>query len=405
MARGSDAAPLARLCRSAARCQSRGADSGQGRGAGPLQHGLHRHPAAAARGERVAARARARQQRSGGAGAGAAHMSGGGEDWRPSASRERLIARAALLARAREFFAARAVLEVDTPLVVNAPVSDVHIHCASVQLAPQRPAAPQPATPALRFLHASPEYAMKRLLAAGSGDIYQICHVVRGLESGRLHNPEFTLIEWYRLGFSLEALMDEVEALVRELLGEVSAQRSSERISYQDAFLRELALDPFTAPEAALAQAAQPLGFAGAGADRDVWLELLMASLVGPRLGREALTFVHGYPATQAALARLDPREPRAARRFELYCDGIELAHRFHELAAPNEQRARFERDNAQRRRLGLPVFPPDERLLTALACGFPDCTGVALGFDRTLMLATGAAHIEEVLAFPTARA
>ncbi len=332
-------------------------------------------------------------------------MTDGGE-WRPSASRERLIERAALLARTRKFFAARGVLEVDTPLLVNAPVSDVHIHCASVQLAPAPPATgAQPAAPPLRFLHASPEYAMKRLLAAGSGDIYQICHVVRGLESGRLHNPEFTLIEWYRLGFSLEALMDEVEALVRELLGEVSAQRSSERISYRDAFARELGLDPFTAPAAELAKAAQPLGFAGAGTDRDVWLELLMGSLVGPRLGREALTFVHGYPATQAALARLDPREPRVARRFELYCDGIELANGFHELAAPNEQRARFERDNAQRRRLGLPVFPPDERLLAALGSGFPDCAGVALGFDRTLMLATGATHIDEVLAFPTARA
>ena len=331
-------------------------------------------------------------------------MSGGG-DWRPSASRERLIERAALLSRTREFFAARGVLEVDTPLLVNAPVSDVHIHCAAVQLEPAPAAAVPPGTSSVLFLHASPEYAMKRLLAAGSGDIYQICHVVRARENGRLHNPEFTLIEWYRLGFSLEALMDEVEALVRELLGRVSAERASERISYRDAFARELALDPFTASDAELAQAAQPLGFAGAGADRDVWLELLMGSLIGPRLGRKALTFVHGYPATQAALARLDPREPRAARRFELYCDGIELANGFHELAAPNEQRARFERDNAQRRRLGLPVVPPDERLLAALASGFPDCAGVALGFDRTLMLATGATHIEEVLAFPTARA
>jgi lysyl-tRNA synthetase class 2 len=331
-------------------------------------------------------------------------MSGGGDDWRPSASRARLAERAALLARTREFFAARGVLEVDTPLLVNAPVSDVHIHCASVQLASPG-AAPQPAVAPPLFLHSSPEYAMKRLLAAGSGDIYQICHVVRSLESGRLHNPEFTLIEWYRLGFSLEALMDEVEALVRELLGRVSAQRASERISYREVFARELGLDPFTAPAAALAQAARPLGFAGADADRDVWLELLMGSLVGPRLGRKALTFVHGYPATQAALARLDAREPRAARRFELYCDGIELANGFHELAAPHEQRARFERDNAQRRRLGLPVFPPDERLLAALACGFPDCAGVALGFDRTLMLAAGATHIDEVLAFPSARA
>ncbi|HEY0768370.1 MAG TPA: EF-P lysine aminoacylase EpmA [Steroidobacteraceae bacterium] len=320
----------------------------------------------------------------------------GGDDWRPSASRALLTKRAALLARTREFFAARGVLEVDTPLLVNAPVSDVHIHCAPVQLTAGAPPL---------FLHASPEYAMKRLLAAGSGDIYQVCHVVRGLESGRLHNPEFTLIEWYRVGFSLEALMDEVEALVRVLLGPASAQRASERISYRDAFARELGLDPLTAPEAALAQAARPLGFAGTGADRDRWLELLMGSLIGPRLGHDALTFVHGYPATQAALARLDPCDPSAARRFELYCDGIELANGFQELAAASEQRARFERDNAQRRRLGLPVFPLDERLLAALEAGLPDCAGVALGFERTLMLATGAAHIDEVLAFPTERA
>ncbi|TLY99799.1 MAG: hypothetical protein E6K33_10480, partial [Gammaproteobacteria bacterium] len=166
-------------------------------------------------------------------------MSGGG-DWRPSASRALLERRAALLACTREFFAARGVLEVDTPVVVNAPVSDVHIVSATVQLA-RAPA----------YLHTSPEYAMKRLLAAGSGDIYQVCHVVRGAESGRLHNPEFTLIEWYRVGFPLAALMDEVEALVRLLLGPAAAQRASERISYRDAFLRELGLDPLTAPDEA----------------------------------------------------------------------------------------------------------------------------------------------------------
>jgi lysyl-tRNA synthetase class 2 len=321
-----------------------------------------------------------------------------GEDWRPSASRTVLAARAVLLARTREFFAARGVLEVDTPLVVNAPVSDPHIHSARVRLAPAGDGAP-------RFLHSSPEYAMKRLLAAGSGDIYQICHVVRGEESGRWHNPEFTLIEWYRIGCSMAALMEEVEALVRVLLAEAGASRASERISYRDAFVRELGVDPFVASATALAQAAQPLGFAGGGADRDEWLELLMASRVGPRLGTQALTFVHGYPASQAALARLDPREPRAAQRFELYCDGVELANGFHELAAAAEQRSRFERDNAQRRQLGLPVAALDERLLAALACGLPDCVGVALGFDRVLMLATGASHIAEVLAFPSARA
>ncbi len=329
------------------------------------------------------------------------------EDWRPSASVERLRQRAALLRGVREFFAARAVTEVDTPIVVNVPVSDVHIHSATVRLAadPAARAAPQ------LFLHTSPEYAMKRLLAAGSGDIYQLCHVVRGNERGRLHNPEFTLIEWYRIGFSLGQLMDEVEALVRVLLGAV-APASSERLSYREAFLRELDLDPLSASDSLLAHAAQPLALSGTATEgaaagevtRDDWLELLMGASVGPRLGRNALTFVHGYPASQAALARLDPADPRVAQRFELYCAGIELANGFHELAAAAEQRARFEADNAQRRRLGLPVFPLDERLLAALSA-LPDCAGVALGFDRTLMLAAGAAHIEEVLPFPAERA
>ena len=333
-------------------------------------------------------------------------MSAPADDWRPSASPERLRQRAALLQRAREFFAARALTEVDTPLVVNAPVSDVHIHSATVRLSADPAAAAAPL-----YLHTSPEYAMKRLLAAGSGDIYQICHVVRGFECGRLHNPEFTLIEWYRVGFSLPRLMEEVEALVRELLG-TNAPGASERISYRDAFLRELGLDPLSAPETALAQAAQPLALGGAGAtsatglgmSRDDWLELLMGAIVGPRLGSGTLTIVHSYPASQAALARLDPADPRVAQRFELYCAGIELANGFHELASPAEQRARFAADNAQRRRLGLPVSQLDERLLAALT-QLPDCTGVALGFDRTLMLAVGATSIEEVLAFPTARA
>ncbi|HEX4649031.1 MAG TPA: EF-P lysine aminoacylase EpmA [Steroidobacteraceae bacterium] len=326
-----------------------------------------------------------------------------GEDWRPSAPRALLEARAALLARTREFFAGRGVLEVDTPLLVNAPVSDVHIESAAVQLGGRASAADSSQPPL--YLHTSPEYAMKRLLASGSGDIYQVCHVVRGGEAGKLHNPEFTLIEWYRLGFSLEQLMDEVEALVRLLLGAAAAGRAGERISYRDAFLRELGLDPLSASEAALAQAARPLGFADSRADRDTWLELLMGSSVGPRLGRNALTFLHAYPASQAALARLDPGDARVARRFELYCDGVELANGFQELASATEQRARFERDNARRRQLGLPFSAPDERLLAALGSGLPECAGVALGFERTLMLATGAAHIDEVLTFPTARA
>ncbi|HEX4619347.1 MAG TPA: EF-P lysine aminoacylase EpmA, partial [Steroidobacteraceae bacterium] len=300
----------------------------------------------------------------------------------------------------RGFFAARGVLEVDTPLLVHAPVSDVHIASASVRLGEAPPASAPPL-----FLHTSPEYAMKRLLAAGAGDIYQVCHVVRGEERGRLHNPEFTLIEWYRIGFSLAALMDEVEALVRELLGPSGAARRVEHLSYREAFDRELALDPFGAPDSALLEAARRHGLESGGASRDELLEFLMGVGVGPHLGRGALTFVHGYPATQAALARLDPRDARTALRFELYCEGVELANGFHELQSAPEQRARFERDNEERRRAGQPVRPPDERLLAALNAGLPDCAGVALGFDRTLMLALGAAHIDEVLAFPTARA
>jgi lysyl-tRNA synthetase class 2 len=163
-------------------------------------------------------------------------------------------------------------------------------------------------------------------------------------------------------------------------------------------------LDPFTATLTELSDAARTIGFAD-GAQRDELLELLMGALVGPRLGRNALTFIHGYPASQAALARVSPEDPRTALRFELYCKGAELANGFQELASATEQRARFERDNEERQRLGRPSYEIDGRLLAALESGLPECAGVALGFDRTLMLAAGADHIDDVLAFPTDRA
>jgi elongation factor P--(R)-beta-lysine ligase len=327
---------------------------------------------------------------------------GPGEDWRPTASAEALVRRAALLARARAFFASRNVLEVDTPALVNAAVTDVHIHSARVELEQHAPA---------YFLHTSPEYAMKRLLAARVGDIYQICHVVRAGERSRLHNPEFTLLEWYRVGFSLESLMSEVEALVRELLGTAVGARAGERLSYRDAFRRALQLDPLTASLADLARLTRTLGYRPQGcasasaADRDEQLELAMGALVGPKLGRGTLTFVHRYPASQAALAQLDPEDSRVALRFELYCEGVELANGFQELASAAEQRARFQHDLAERSRRGLPRIELDERLLAALEAGLPACAGVALGFDRLLMLALGARHIDEVLTFPTSRA
>jgi len=313
-------------------------------------------------------------------------------DWQPTASRAALERRAAMLEATRRFFAERNVLEVDTPFMVNAPVTDVHIHSAEVRL--RRHGGDR------MFLHTSPEFAMKRLLAAGSGDIYQICHVVRGRERGRMHNAEFTLIEWYRLGFSMHRLMDEVEALLATLLG----TSGSERLTYRDAFLRELSLDPFTATIETLEQAARELGFPR-GASRDELLDLLMGSRVGPALGRDEPTFVHDYPASQAALARLNPDDPATALRFELYRNGVELANGFHELASAAEQRARFEQDREERKRRGLPAHAPDERLLAALEAGLPDCAGVALGFDRLVMLAMDASHIDEVLSFPVERA
>ncbi len=300
--------------------------------------------------------------------------------------------RAALLARTRAFFAARQVLEVDTPALVNAAVTDVHLHSVAVDVG---------AGPGL-FLHTSPEFAMKRLLAAGSGDIYQICHVARGLEQSRLHNTEFTLVEWYRLGFDLPRLMAEVEALVRTLCaGHPLLQRPAEQLSYQEAFQRHLGIDPLTATIPELLQVVAALGYRDA-ASREELLDLIMGAIIGPVLGQQALTFIHGYPASQAALARLNPADPRTAQRFELYLAGLELANGFQELAAATEQRARFAHDLRERERRGLPPHGMDERLLAALAAGLPECAGVAVGFDRVLMLAAGAAHINEVLPFPT---
>ena len=320
----------------------------------------------------------------------------GAASWRPSATLPALRRRAAALADTREFFRARNVLEVETPAMVNAPVSDVNL--GSVQaLVPGRD------TPL--FLHTSPEYAMKRLLAAGIGDSYQICRVFRGNERGRQHNPEFTMVEWYRLGFSLEDLMQEVADLARQLLG---LHLPVEFVSYRAAVQRHAGLDPLDADDAELRHAAQALGLDAARASRagrDELLDLIVGAQVGPALGAHSLTFLHRYPATQAALARLDPEDARLALRFELYHRGVELANGYHELVDGAEQRSRFAADQKNRAARGLPTFTLDANLLAALEAGLPDCAGVALGFDRVLMLALDATSIDQVLAFPVERA
>ena len=324
---------------------------------------------------------------------------GGAAAWRPTAALHSLQRRALALRHARDFFHQRGVLEVETPAMVNAPVSDVHLESSRVDVAGRD-------TPL--FLHTSPEYAMKRLLAAGSGDIYQICHVFRGAERGRHHNPEFTMLEWYRLGFSLEDLMNEVAALTRLLLGNSAAALPVEMLSYREAVSRHAGFDPLEAPDAELQRAAQGLGLDGGqaqSASRDELLDLIVGAQVGPALGAASLTFIHRYPASQAALARLDVADPRVALRFELYHRGVELANGYHELASATEQRQRFDTDQRARRQRGLAVNSLDPYLLAALESGLPDCAGVALGFDRVLMLAMGANSIDEVLAFPVERA
>lgn len=297
-----------------------------------------------------------------------------------------------MLARVRAFFAARNVLEVETPTLSASAAGDPQIESLTTRIVGRHPKF---------YLCTSPEYPMKRLLASGSGDIYQVCKVFRDAEQGRWHNPEFTMIEWYRLGFDDSALMAEVEALTAELLSPFRRFAPAERLTYGEAFLRHAGVDPHGAREADLERAAAAHGIACHGElDRDAKLDLLMGLVVGPQLGRERPCFLCDFPASQAALARLKPGLPAVAARFELYVDGIELANGFHELADAEEQRTRFTQDLATRRARGQLEPPLDERLLAALQCGLPDCAGVALGFDRLVAVGLGAADLTQAMAF-----
>jgi lysyl-tRNA synthetase class 2 len=319
------------------------------------------------------------------------------DDWRPTAALEALRRRAEMLAAIRAFFAARGVLEVETPLLASAPVTDLHLHALSCLY--RGPGADEGRT---LYLQTSPEFAMKRLLAAGSGAIYQICKAVRGGEAGRRHNPEFTILEWYRPGWDHRRLMDEIDELLAAVLG----TGPGERLSYAAAFLRHAGLDPHAEPEGRLRERVAALGVPSvAELGRDDLLDLVLSHLVGPRLGHCQPSFVFDYPASQAALARVRPGSPPLAERFEVFVEGLELANGYHELVDAAAQRRRFEADLEARRREGLPVVPIDEHLLAALEHGLPACAGVALGLDRLLMLALGTRDIAEVVAFPIGRA
>lgn len=317
-------------------------------------------------------------------------------EWRPSATREVLRRRAELMAALRAFFAERGVLEVETPVLCSTGSTDPHLDQFSTQYLPPGAAAGRPL-----FLQTSPEFCMKRLLAAGSGPIYQMGKCFRNGEVGRRHNPEFTMLEWYRPGHDHHALMDEVDALLQRILGTPAA----ERVPYGILCGRHLDIDPHHATLSELRTCAARLNVSASdalGDDREAWLQLLWTHVVEPRLARTGRPlFVIDYPSSQAMLARLRPGTPAVAERFELYVDGMELANGFHELTDVAEQRERFAQDRRYRESLGLPAVAVDERLLTALAHGLPACSGVALGVDRLLMVLIGARDIAEVLAFP----
>ncbi len=330
-------------------------------------------------------------------------MTSAGSAWRPVADVATARRRARALAQLREFFAARAVLECETPVVVGHPVSDPKLQNVRCELG-VRPGIPH-------YLQTSPEYHMKRLLAAGFPDIYQVCKVFRDGESGLRHLAEFTLVEWYRLGFAFDAIIAETCELVACIANGWGREPPPPvRRGYCDLFGEICSLDPLSAGPDVLRERAAALLPGGVsrdlcdsiGEDHGAWLDLLMVAVVEPGLRDRGLVVIDRYPAGQAALARLDAGDTRVAERFEVYWDGIELANGYHELTDAAEQRRRFAADRLERRRLGLPDAPPDTALLAAMESGLPDCCGVALGFDRLLMACGGFGRIAEVMSFPT---
>jgi elongation factor P--(R)-beta-lysine ligase len=355
------------------------------------------------------------------------------KNFRPTASWETLALRAELLRKVRSFFDARAFLEVETPLLSADTVVDRHLDPFVTENSPlplgEGPGVRGPGVRATEgsgfgvqdsdsdihhsafsihhssfFLQTSPEFAMKRLLASGGSAIYQIAKVFRRDESGPLHNPEFTMVEWYRVGDGMAEGMQLLGDLCETLLNRGPA----ERLSYRQAFEQHVGIDPLTADVARLKEAAVRLQInipESLADDLDGWLDLLLVERVQPHLGVARPAIVYDYPASQAALSRVRPENPPVAERFELYVAGIELANGYHELTDAAELRRRNRRTNAQRRAAGKPELPEQSRLLAAMDFGLPPCSGVALGFDRAVMLAAGAKSLAEVIAFPFDRA
>ncbi len=325
-----------------------------------------------------------------------------GIDWQPGCSHQVLSARAKMLGNIRRFFEERRVLEVETPLLSGSAGTDPNL--APFVTGFDDPASPDKTT---LYLNSSPEFAMKRLLAAGSGSIFQICKAFRNEEAGRFHNPEFSILEWYRLDFNLDQLIDETESLMQRLLASV-LKEPVQRVSYAAVFEKFTGLDPLVAKEADFEQYAKqyklPEAIEMCRGDRSLWLDFLFSHIVQPHLGENRLCFVRDYPACQSALSRLKKNDPRVSERVELFVNGLELANGFYELADPEEQKNRFDAEMRERKAKGSPVFPVDDHFVAALAHGLPDCSGIAVGLDRMLMLMTEADSIDQVMSFSIRR-
>ncbi|MEO6365824.1 MAG: EF-P lysine aminoacylase EpmA [Luteimonas sp.] len=322
-------------------------------------------------------------------------------DWQPAATPGTLQRRAQLNALIRDFFRDRRVLEVETPILSRAGNTDPNIASFALEVSGRIDGAPR-----TRWLRTSPEFALKRLLAAGIGDCYELGRVFRDGEAGGRHNPEFTLLEWYRVGWDHHRLMNEAVELVAAALELAGCSTPTvHKMTYGELYRQRLGVDVVHDPDEALRVALGDVRIDPAGLTRDDWLDLLMTHRIQPHFDQGAVTLVHAYPPSQSALARLTNDPHPVAERFELYLGPLELANGYHELTDPQEQRSRFERDLDLRARRGDPQPPVDQYLLDALDAGLPDCAGVALGVDRLLMAMLGAASIETTLAFPFGRA
>ena len=321
-------------------------------------------------------------------------------DWRPSATIASMRLRARLNTLIREFFAMRDVLEVETPILSAAGNTTPNIDSFSAHFSGHVDAGNSQ-----RWLRTSPEHALKRLLAAGVGDCYELGRVFRNGEAGGRHNPEFTMLEWYRVGWDHLRLIDETAELVRAALALAGRDASLEIVTYRELYRRELGVDPLLDDVDVLRNALGDVQIDPQGLERDDWLDLLMTHRLQPAFASDRMIAVHDWPASQAALARIRDDDPPVAERFELYLGPVELANGYHELLDADEQRTRFDGDIATRVRRGQSLLAIDTRFIAALRHGMPACAGVALGVDRLLMTLLDSPRIADVLAYDFSRA